>query len=873
MSPRVANQVLLLLLVMMAVRPPQLAAQPVAQNAADRLEATFVERMTSRLLFEQAEQHCREQLQILTDAERTAFWTGRLCHVYRQHAWFAVAANRNSLLTQAAESVTQFLQTNVVAPETELWLRADQIATLAQMAEVARVLDAAGHLSRPQGSARDASESPQVPEAITTGLELASALLDQLQKLRRELDYESVREIRDQVRLLLAELSVRKAQALASAGTPADAVRGEAEELLRTLVRSATSPAVKAQARWLEAELALLANDTDMFQLRLRSLEMHADDLGGRSQESLRIRGLLQSNQPTEAIAIDADPSAGSVLHRQRLLYLHLESRLALFELVHQLDDAEVRDRAAADFRQSQENILPRTRGVFHEASRRVSARFRLVESLGPQLADQIETADRFQRAGDVTAAVQLIESTLQQLREGAPPRATAALQLRSGELLVQQQEWSRGRQRLQAATDGFAALGMPAEAATADLLRVFAIGQVWQATVASGADPEAVEADYRVALQQHLERFADLPTATRARQWLVKLLQQQDPLTAAEIAIGLAEAETSPQQQLKYVQQAGELLLSVVRGRVDDSDARSEECFRSFRTMLARFDESTPALPPADIAAARLVDLQLELQFTNSGANDEAWRDRATRLQQIRDALQNTPSTADPMELRSHLRRVDLLQFVSIARTTADAAQLRELQGRLLAQDLDWQWRAMSYLHSLYSGATRVAAGDLWLADTSAKLAQAVLTSAGDDEVTADELVALFAIAASAAEINGDTELRDTLLQRLASLQLTPTQLRDVAVAFADWHSTSDAGSPIADQFWSQLLKASAQGSDAWLEASLQLAQLAFDRGRSDDAKRRLAVVELLHPDWGSPDRKQRAGVLEQQCRSSPVR
>ncbi|MEZ6059141.1 MAG: hypothetical protein R3C19_02150 [Planctomycetaceae bacterium] len=190
-------KLLRMVLLTASLLPSPLAAQPVARDRADRMEARFVDQISRRLLFETAEQHCRQQIAAQSDAERQAFWHLKLCDVYRRHAWFASAANRQSLLAQSVETITLFLESAVVSPETELLLRLDQVSSLKLIAETSAVIDRAGHLvsSTNHDSEPHKADQPSLA-TIDKGIELADALMTQLETVRRNLDSEAVRDIR-----------------------------------------------------------------------------------------------------------------------------------------------------------------------------------------------------------------------------------------------------------------------------------------------------------------------------------------------------------------------------------------------------------------------------------------------------------------------------------------------------------------------------------------------------------------------------------------------------------------------------------------------------------------------------------------------------
>ncbi|HCP12410.1 MAG TPA: hypothetical protein DIT89_08770, partial [Planctomycetaceae bacterium] len=110
--------------------------------------------------------------------------------------------------------------------------------------------------------------------------------------------------------------------------------------------------------------------------------------------------------------------------------------------------------------------------------------------------------------------------------------------------------------------------------------------------------------------------------------------------------------------------------------------------------------------------------------------------------------------------------------------------------------------------------------------------------------------------------------------LTELLLLQLTPAQLSQLS-GVAGSLSVRTSADPSARRtlvsFWQKLRNQSRPGDDLWLEASLRLAESTAIEGRRQDALRMLQVVNVLHPEWGRAERKQRAAMLQKQLESAP--
>ena len=131
-----------------------------------------------------------------------------------------------------------------------------------------------------------------------------------------------------------------------------------------------------------------------------------------------------------------------------------------------------------------------------------------------------------------------------------------------------------------------------------------------------------------------------------------------------------------------------------------------------------------------------------------------------------------------------------------------------------------------------------------------------------------------------TASAMSGERSFFDHLLQQFLSKDLTDQQIDTIALAIshagtsattttvaAKGRQQANTGSDKAlIQLWSGVLKRNRQGSDRWLEASLQLAALSAANNDTREATRILNLVDVLYPSWGNPTRQQAAMHLKKQ-------
>jgi hypothetical protein len=101
--------------------------------------------------------------------------------------------------------------------------------------------------------------------------------------------------------------------------------------------------------------------------------------------------------------------------------------------------------------------------------------------------------------------------------------------------------------------------------------------------------------------------------------------------------------------------------------------------------------------------------------------------------------------------------------------------------------------------------------------------------------------------------------------LTTLTKQPLDAEQIRAAATALA----TANFRAPA--HFWKQVRQQTRSGEPAWLEAALQLASIAAADNHTAEALRILRSVSVLHPAWGSPERRQRAADLLKSLESAP--
>jgi hypothetical protein len=129
---------------------------------------------------------------------------------------------------------------------------------------------------------------------------------------------------------------------------------------------------------------------------------------------------------------------------------------------------------------------------------------------------------------------------------------------------------------------------------------------------------------------------------------------------------------------------------------------------------------------------------------------------------------------------------------------------------------------------------------------------------------------VGQFLIGCRTSHLTTDAEQLTFLQKDLVSMSLTVDRLQLLASVTDGFQAGQRRQLLALAALWNGVAARQRQGSATWLECSLQLARLEFLLGDNDKVQRRLAVVELLYPEWGDADRRARAAQLKSQLNSA---
>jgi hypothetical protein len=870
-----------------------------------------------------AEQFCYRQLEGLHDVNHLATWEMMLSECQQQHAWNMDADSRNGMIRESAERLTEFLRNNAPSAENDLMLRVRQIELLTAaglMEEISQspissvqLLPAA--TATPNENLPPRRVSPETrfaTEAINQARTLAESLLTQIEGVRREVDRDAVRAARERTRMVLTDVAFVRYR-LAD-GKESNKLREEAEALIEQMQKTTSDDWLRFRCRVMLAEIQLAQKDFAAFQLRYGNTQAAATSQNEKaSAAALKIRSLLQQGLPSEALQEYVEASKNGLALTQELQTLRLEGLLQLLELLYQLDESpqrtDLQNKTQLEFQQLRDKTLTLTMGVWRQRCVRISDHFDRVLQVGPDAALELEYVAELVDDGDIATARQRLQSLAQRLSTKSPILA-ARVQLQAGNLSIRMREWPIAKAELQLAKEKFQSANDLPGAAAADLLRVYVIGQQWSL----GSSGEATEADYQSAIESHLSAFPGQKTVTQARDWKARLQRATSTLKAAREFLDLtALSETSltnstaepvqsqpmSSEQMLRLCLAGDCLIDALAtpekssADADSSNVselktlRDEFLLRASEAELRQAESSSPYSLILKCQQSGLILLE-PLPATST------WPEMLTNSRKLLESLQameravpgqpeevneETPSAdkstssqglsssenADPQYLRNRAETIcHTVIVLSSVRQLANAADYQPSLTKLKSLPRKDRLAVAQSLGRQMNSDAAIVAGDVQLALFLISLVTESPESS-KPTLTADDRLVELQLLQTLGRVANSTTAYDRCLNDLLAMTLDESQIARTAeiVTQSAGSQSSTASKQNAKRFWQSVQKRTKAGQDAWLESSLQLALIAESTGDKKEAAKILGVVEVLHPEWGTPARKTRADEL----------
>ncbi|MFO0424922.1 MAG: hypothetical protein ACK526_00015, partial [Planctomyces sp.] len=529
------------------------------QSAGDSESHFFVDQLIAVRDFETAESFCEQKIESAAAPQERLEWELKLSDCCRKHSSFLTGDDREGFLLQAHERLSELISEASEFPDYQLMLEVRQMQLIVTLCRTHLLVDQSGQLPRNSpagktseavhgtmnltGSSADGSGSRSNRAPVRSREEYlsflsrvatqADELFSRISGVRRDLDAQTVRTISELARLHAAEAAALMV-ALTPLGNERESLLSRAEEQLKKLSGTLSDPELRFHARRLSAELQLLKADSQSFEQQLKGARSAAPGhLQIAECEMLAIRGLLKSGRMTEArkqLQIAVAPPAERTSTDQKavlsaddpeVICLELECLLGIICLQDELSDVAGMKQTADDFRVTERRNGALLTGVWRESADRTISRFQRVQRHGVYTERLLQDAEFSEAAGQPDAALALLLKGIRSVPETMPAIRRVPLLMKSGQTAVAAGEWKTAVEQLTPAESLFDQLTDRRSAAAADLLRVYALGKIWEAEPASNG-----KVTYESALERHLQRYHDQPTSKQITDWKLRLSQ-----------------------------------------------------------------------------------------------------------------------------------------------------------------------------------------------------------------------------------------------------------------------------------------------------------------------------------------------------------
>jgi TolA-binding protein len=488
-------------------------------HADESLERYF-EQLRRRGLFAVAETYAFTRLaDPQLDAERRTELVIELARTHADHAAFAGPQQQDEFWQKARSLLTDELAKR--PPRAE--------ALRAQLAFVAAVqADVIG---------REALLLPEEPLLQTAARQAADAAITALEATAKQLE-ESLRggktnpgDLPPHERrnlLQAAQLEMGNVYRLRAALTTKDAeARGndlsEAEQAYRKSLQGAWEIRKLGRAKLGLAECARLKREFAAAREMLTALTGHDPPMPGElldAVDACRVRIFLDEDKPLDAGEFLLGLRQARPQLSGELWLLQLQTVLQLRAAAEQQQDKALAEQLRSEAELVLQRVDEHAGGLWSRSCRVLWSREQARMQYGADLDQLVRQARAEYAAGNAAAAASAFQQAAQLARERGQTELFVDLSYTRGSILLESKEFEPAAKELQELVDR---APQHPRAAGAHVLAAYALGRLYDAQ-----KTKARREAYTAALQSHLERFADSPTAGDARFMLARLEEQR---------------------------------------------------------------------------------------------------------------------------------------------------------------------------------------------------------------------------------------------------------------------------------------------------------------------------------------------------------
>ena len=457
-----------------------------------------------------------------------------------------------------------------------------------------------------------------------------------------------------------------------------------------------------------------------------------------------------------------------------------------------------------------------------------MAQRLRLISRLGERVAEDVNEAEVARAANDRPTAVAAYRRAISTAALEQRPDALFELRSQTGSVLIEAEQWDAAAAiLLEAATNT-----SQARSAEAHLLACYALGRA--------ADVSGQRADWIAALDNHLTRFAEKPTALEA--WWQR---GQAALADEDWAVAIAALQHVPANHRR----AGSVLEGLVvayrkllSGLADSADERGRVVADARVTLEPRLQSITEWGESETSAALFLAETSLQGTTPDYDTADR-W---LKRLESLPVPAASAMTSASAAERETRVATISRLRILALAgKGEIDAAQTRLTALNNRPEAL---LEVMAGLHALASVRPEARAAIARLERDAA-----LRLDAARDALAPAQKIELDRALAAACLAMGDRDA--AILRYRRVIEAVPNDRPTQAVLaglLADSSEVTLRNEAVT--LYRKLESSETAGSIPWLEYRLAVCRTLARDDRP--ASRKLAqVTRLLYPKLGTPE------------------
>jgi len=621
----------------------------------------------------------------------------------------------------------------------------------------------------------------------------------------------------------------------------------EAEQIARKLIPVADEPLL-FQAKLLLAACQRLKREWSRADEMLKVLEETPLESFGDQQELIaeRARWNLDRNQPSDALQTIVQARSKSLLLSGELWYLQIQALVAMRDLAANRKEPGLAEKLKAEAELAQQRCAEQVGGYWSRRCEQLWDLTRTAEKFGPELDALMQQARADFLGGNSSSAVKTYERAELAARARQQMELAAELGYTRASILLSEKQYETAESVFHQWMQDYP-----------DDPRVVAAHLNWAYCLGRLYDLQKTQSRrerYTAALDQHLARFPQDPTAHDARFFKAQLEEQRLQTTVAlPLYLNVAAEHPRSAEALAGAARCYEIILIRLRDRKHPSGEFEQTAIRTLESFLPASSESVWSVPQAEVAihlaailmmsppprfeqAGQLLDRALSVVSPvttgDAAGRAENLRQRAQSLRVIALAGNGQPLEAE--RLMKTLGNASPRELLGIAEGLAPFVLTEDPQRQ--AQYVALQVQAMEQLaphRSRLSAPEQVEVDRMqaraWLA--SGQIAKAA-------EIYAREIQAAGRDAARLHEI---------------ARQLSEFEHRECQ--------------SLARTCWRRLESQSKPGTSDWLVARLGVISTSLNLKETADARKLISLTRVLYPDVTRGPHADRFHELERQA------